>query len=260
MKRLFPALLFSLCLLALCACGQDALPAVTTAEVIATEETTTAIPSTTQAPTMPPIEYPASYKDAPEAYKPVLDELYKFVYILVNDIRPIDENELFGKSGGIADTPGSVFSYGGFQSGYVGYAIKDINGDGTPELILLNKESTILSLFTLKDNKPVLLGSYSRREYCGGIAADGTIYTVGRAGAAAYSLTASNQKPGASELTELTYFYCDADYNAEPTAFFYRQVINGEERDITHERFQELMSQYSTPPTPMQFTFIPIEQ
>jgi len=64
-------------LLALCACGQETTAPPTTI--------TTAIPTTTQPPATLPIVYPASYKDAPEAYKPVLDGLYKLVYCISND-------------------------------------------------------------------------------------------------------------------------------------------------------------------------------
>jgi len=259
MKRFLAPPLISLCLLALCACGPVEPSVVTTTTAAPIEEATIAsTPSTTQAPATPPIEYPASYKDAPAAYKPILDDLYKFVYVLVNDI-PIDEYELFGKTG-FGDGWGYAFSYGEHVYGVVGYAIQDINNDGVPELLLLNKEGVILSFFTLKDNKPILLGSYGRREYCGGIATDGTIYTVGHAGAAAYNLHASILKPGANELTVLKCFYCDADFSAEPTVFYYRQVIGNEERDITYERFQELHETYSNPPNPMPLNFIPIGQ
>ena len=71
----FLVIALCLCLLALCACGQAAPKQPTEPSTEATTITTTT-QTTTQVPTTLHIEYPASYRDAPEAYKPVLDDLY----------------------------------------------------------------------------------------------------------------------------------------------------------------------------------------
>ena len=39
----------------------------------------------------------------------------------------------------------------------IGYAYKDLNGDGVDELFLLNEQNGILAVFTLRENTPVLL-------------------------------------------------------------------------------------------------------
>lgn len=41
----------------------------------------------------------------------------------------------------------------------LGYGYKDFDGNGTPELIILNKYKSIRAIFTLSDNQPVLLES-----------------------------------------------------------------------------------------------------
>ena len=45
----------------------------------------------------------------------------------------------------------------GLEPIFMGYATKDINDDGTEELVLLDKTSKCYALFTLNDNAPVLL-------------------------------------------------------------------------------------------------------
>ena len=252
MKRLLAAVA---CLLALCACGQ-AQPEETTS-ITTVPQTTTEAPTTTQLPTLPAIEYPDSYKDAPKEYKPILDDLYKFVYVLVNDIL-IDENELFGETG-FADAPSYAFSFGAFQHGYVGYAIQDINSDGVPELLLLNKEETILSFFTLKDNKPVHLGGYARRVYCRGIAADGTIHTGGSSSAASGVNEIYKLEPHAAELTFVVRH--DYDYWPPEEVDTYHKEVDGVGEDITEEDYKAIAKKYADPEkSPMKLNFISIEQ
>ena len=41
----------------------------------------------------------------------------------------------------------------------LGYGYKDFDGNGTPELIILDKYKSIRAIFTLSDNQPVLLES-----------------------------------------------------------------------------------------------------
>jgi len=56
----------------------------------------------------------------------------------------------------------------------MGYATKDINGDGDEELVLMNKSNKLYALFTIKDKTPVLL--LTMDDMTGAISPDGTIY------------------------------------------------------------------------------------
>ena len=47
-----------------------------------------------------------------------------------------------------------------------GYAIKDLNGNGSPELILLLKNGTVLAIFSFVNNKPNGLGVFWDRHNC----------------------------------------------------------------------------------------------
>ena len=90
----------------------------------------------------------------------------------------------------------------------IGYALLDINGDGSPELFILSEDDysddyTINALLTLKDDALVLAGAFWSRSSCA-LAKDGTIYINNSSGAddseaASFSLNANT---GALQLIE----------------------------------------------------------
>ena len=63
-----------------------------------------------------------------------------------------------------------------------GYAIKDLNGNGSPELILLLKNGDVLAVFSLVNNKPNGLGVFWSRHRCE-INDSGLLYTHTSSGA-----------------------------------------------------------------------------
>ena len=250
MKTLFTALL-CLCLLALCACGR-AMPEETTAT---TAITTAALITTTEPPTMPPIEYPASYKDAPEAYKPILDELYELAQLLRLDKSKVADSRGYGIWLFDSDYPEGSF----------GYAIVDINRDGVEELLMLRKDfwewehgrgPITLALFTLKDNKPVLLDAFWSR-YIGNLTADGTIYVSDDRASQGRQLCSYKLNAGASELAQLSEYTCLLNERI-PHTYFKGNYDN--QQPITEEEYNELHEKYTNPPNPMPLNFITIEQ
>ena len=245
------ALILCLCLLVLCACGQAEPEETTGAATTITTQTTT-----TTAPTTLPINYPAAYRDAPVAYKPVLDAFYMIDQLVL----PENWDELF------SDAYAFVWEETHLSTGEcptfapLGYAVVDINNDGIPELLLLSEESWVTdeegryihSLFTLKDNQPVNISAYSSR-HRGYLAADGTIYTSSSGGAPHHILASYKLKPGATELTKLT------EYHAYSGDCFIGP-LEGERQPITQAEFSKLLEQYDNPPNPMPLNFIPVEQ
>ena len=149
--------------------------------------------------------------------------------------------------------------------GQLGYAVKDINHDGTLELLLLDPNNVgwgsskgpfIYALFTLKDNKPVQLGQYWRREHAQ-IGADGTIYVV----ADHSHLYSYKLKAGASELTKLTEYHGElGGERSEKIIDTFMGPYEGAQTPISEEEFLRIFKKHDTPPNPMQFQFIPIEQ
>ncbi len=64
-----------------------------------------------------------------------------------------------------------------------GYALKDLNGDGVEELVLLTDDGNLLALFTLCQGKPVLLRSSYYPRYRGYLNQDGLVMEKGSSGA-----------------------------------------------------------------------------
>ncbi|MCL2299186.1 MAG: hypothetical protein FWC27_03455 [Firmicutes bacterium] len=204
MKPLY-ALLLSLCLLALCACGQV----------------------------------------APEAYKPVLDDLHALYLSYSTD------NGYTGISGlRYAEAIIGAWLYGPIAF----YAVTDINSDGIPELLLYQEtaeDMCLRSLFTLKDGEPFCVESFPAR--CRRFAADGTMYYV-RAVEQEFELYSYKLEAGATEFTLLTVYY---NYRGKCSKF-----LSGweDEVTITEEEFNAALEIHNNPPNPMKLTFIPIEQ
>ena len=251
MKKWLAAVLCVL-LAGLCACGQaEPAPETTKATMqatttVTTSATTTAAPTTTEPPTLEPIECPASYKDAPEAYWPILDNLYTFVYFAHQD-DPDLTSDAFYKTGipnfSVHFTPDDL-----------GYAIADINNDGILELLILRKGGNLLSLYTLKDDNPVfLLGDWGSRT-TGGFWADGTLYTQWSSGSGMW-LCNYRLEPGAGKLTEVESNFFEFMYD---THILHFKNADGEgERPFTDEEFRAMSAK---PTNPIKFSFIPIEQ
>jgi len=146
--------------------------------------------------------------------------------------------------------------------GSLGYAVKDINGDGIPELLLLEKGSwgagaegtAMCALYTLQNRKPVLIGQYWSRSR-GHLGADGRLFTAGSSSAFTAYLDSYELKPGAGELTHMTEYYMDVGNRGEPC---WVMVSNGEEEAITEKQFNTLVGLYEKPARLMKFDFISV--
>jgi hypothetical protein len=254
MKRIVVFVLVA-ALVLLAGCGEVALEessAATTTEAPTTIEALITIEESTTLS----FEYPISYKYAPEGYKPVLDEFYRHVQMVyVED----GEAHITGEGEYLVEpwfsTPGDL-----------GYAIEDINNDGIPELLLLNltnfgwgssEEPFIHALFTLKDDQPVQLGQYWRRDHAQ-LGADGTVYRIGSGGADSWYLTSYMLETGAAELTLLTEYWKDFDDEGKNVSW--QGPWDGKQEPISDKEFNRLFASYDKPPNPMKLNFIPIKQ
>ena len=114
-------------------------------------------------------------------------------------------------------------------SGVFGYEIRDINKDGIPELLILSEnpyEKTINAIYTMHNNRTVLVGAYWSRNQCK-IAANGTIYGSGSSGAddsfsASYSL---NPKTGKLQLIRVMSFSEFFDLTADAAELSFTPMI-----------------------------------
>ena len=123
-----------------------------------------------------------------------------------------------------------------------GYAICDINGDGSPELFIISEEYyEICAIYTMCGGNPILVGAYWSRNRCV-IDMNGTIYINGSNGAedsfsASYSLI-----PGGGDLQLIEMIgvesYDEQTLEELPEPRYYRvqngsKTIIGEEEAVT---------------------------
>ena len=203
----------------------------------------------TEAQTTRPI--PASYKDAPEAYYPVLDCLYRAV-------RTKNTEELW-EGAGILDAPHFAFEDEMFYLDMLGYAVKDINGDGVPELLLLYRESfwnpavpILLSLYTLHEGRAVRLDSYHNARLAH-ITEDGTVYVAGRSSAVTTSLESYSLEAGAAELTQLTEY--TRDFSGSKNVYFEGES-GGKRKTLSADEYNVMWEKYFHPAKQTEIEFV----
>jgi len=120
------------------------------------------------------------------------------------------------------------------------YAIKDLNGDGIDELVLLTDEYIVIAVFSMADGKPVLLGDYQPRGSCW-IDENGWIHNNGSSGAMCWSNTVYKIAEGGASLELIVEFgACDHDFPNVP----YYHLVNGEKVNITEAEHDALEEQY----------------
>lgn len=118
----------------------------------------------------------------------------------------------------------------------LGYATKDIDGDGKEELVLLDKKSMVKALFTQKEGAPVLL---LVAEGVASITADGMVYSQSRVGE--YGSICRFEKLTDGALDGLTV----VDIPGEEAAELYK-IENGVRTEITYDERDALLRQYYT--------------
>ena len=133
-----------------------------------------------------------------------------------------------------------------------GYAIADINNDGTPELILFFRDQRLHSLYTLHNNAPALLGDWSHRSGAV-ITTDGTIFDWSSNSAESSIYRSLKLAPGADSLTTLTHYTTDF-INGQNV---FRADDDGPWQPLTPEKDAQFRN-HDNQPNPMQFNIIPI--
>lgn len=142
--------------------------------------------------------------------------------------------------------PGRVESDGEsphYKLGY-GYAVKDLNGDGVDELVLLNDEYYVIAVFSYADGKPVLLGNYMPRGSCW-IDGDGLLHENGSGGADHSTNAIYKIADGGKELELIVEYGTNGHEWIEDVAYtIYYKLVNGEKKTITEAEYQALNEQY----------------
>ena len=125
-----------------------------------------------------------------------------------------------------------------------GYALKDLNDDGTEELVLLNNEYTVLAIFSRSGEKAVLLGSYIPRGSCW-IGQNGLLHELGSNGSDNFSNYIYRIASGGASLEPVAQFGADGhEFVGGVAQTKYYKIENGEKTYITESEYNDLCKSY----------------
>ncbi len=122
------------------------------------------------------------------------------------------------------------------------YAIKDLNGDGIPELVLLLEDGTVLALFSMYEGKPILLDTFWHRYACS-IDDDGDLLVSGSGGATSFSNQVLRIEAGGGSWEEIVQFGADG-YDEQTGQTRYYRLENRKIIRITEAEYEDLKKQY----------------
>ncbi len=126
-----------------------------------------------------------------------------------------------------------------------GYSVKDLNGDGVDELVLMNKDYYIMAIFSFANEKPRLLGYYWDRNSCW-IDGDGLLHENGSSGADRSTNAVYKIADGGKELELIVEYGTNGhEWIADVAYTKYYKLANGEKKTITEAEYQALDKQYS---------------
>ena len=139
----------------------------------------------------------------------------------------------------------SAFDFGSYPYDIsLGYDEKDLNKDGTDELVLLSSDYAVVAIFSMSDGKPVLLGNYINRGSCW-IDSDGLLHVNGSNGASNFCSTVYRIADGGASLEPIIEFGADGyEWVGEDAVTKYYKLIEGVKSEINETEFQSLCLQY----------------
>jgi|LSQX01.1.fsa_nt_gb hypothetical protein len=223
------------------------------------------------------IAAPTSYPDVPADYTPVLSDLYLYGELLrrceVLDREGKGTQEIQQECEAVAETirqRGYVVYPHGSIEGTSGYALVDLDGDKSPELLLLNNSSrdalrgqapSITSVFTVRHGELVCLEADSYElQYNTILSADGTFYRcIDWQGTGYVNVSAFRLEAGRSEFTVVSDARSALSFSdSEVPESYWTKYENGKEIEIAEDEFYALLEQYSHPKKRMNLGFVPI--
>ena len=180
-----------------------------------------------------------------DSYKIIDNLIDRFIHIYGKFFLNETEKEWFIKiaTSGYILHPGRYVDHRLENNNARGYAKKDLNGDGTEELVLLNSDYTIVALFSMHEGKPILLQEFWNR--CKGmIDKNGYVHIFGSGGADVQSHEIYKVADGGGSLEPLYEFGLDGHEWVDDVAVTkYYKTENGEKKYITEEEYNTILEQ-----------------
>lgn len=263
----------AICVLLTCVlvgCGSDVVQETTTAETLTAIATTTdmptEMPSSTETPTPSPEPSPSpSPAEWPEAYSAILAE-YKVIATCIYqdfdsfvEIMASDDYDVYGvwveqnipvlREVGLFDWEQGYGSHDDKDN--YGYALKDLKGDGSDELIILLDGYTVLAIYSIVDGKPKQVDIFWSRHDCYAIDESGLLYIFSSESAADVWYTIERLSDDGSELLPIERYGLESfDYDTNeryPEPHYYK-VTDGKnysQREIiTEAEFDEFYAKH----------------
>lgn len=121
-----------------------------------------------------------------------------------------------------------------------GSITRDINGDGVPELFWIREDKTLLAVFTIIGDEPIVLDAYWAR--CDAVMTDdGKLYRINSGGAANSYYDIMTLSTEGKLVAEQSF---GMNGGSAETGTLYYEVVDGEQTAITEARFNELLAAY----------------
>ncbi len=221
------------------------------------------------------ITAPASYPNVPDAYAPVLDDLYLYGELLhryetLNRNGEVAQgilNECEEVQDEIQKRGYVTYPHGGIE-GASGYALADLNGDKNPELLLLDTSQDYLrkqnpgiyAVFTIQNGQLTHIKDSSKLGDQTILAADGTFYRcVDYMGAGYCSLDAFRLEAGKSEFTTISQANAALSFSdGDVPVPYWVKTENGKEVRMSEKEFDILFEQHNHPEKRMTLHFVPL--
>ena len=133
-------------------------------------------------PTQSPKEWPEAYSAILAEYKTLADLIYHdddnsfFYFIVDSDDSAEWQTQNLPNFEGVFVLNFVIDGKCYRESDELGYVLKDLNGDGSDELIFLSKRYRVFAVFSIVDGELKLLDSYWDRNYCYAIDKSGLFY------------------------------------------------------------------------------------
>ena len=127
----------------------------------------------------------------------------------------------------------------------LGYSIKDMDGDGIPELIILSEDYTVHAIYSLSGDVPILIDAYWPRHSCV-IGENGELYTHSSSGAGDWYFSYCRVVDSSPDLQLIEQFGIESfdpqTYNTIPSRCY--RVHDGIKEIIDYEEFETAFSEF----------------
>ncbi len=196
------------------------------------------------------IDWMANYPSILQEYRLFVDNMANGKYDTINEDGIIFDDDVF-KSPAQGDLSGHWFCMKvdanlwydpSMARNVFGYALEDFNEDGVDELILLEKDYTVLAIFSTVNGKPKLLDAYWSRYECA-ILDSGFLHKRGDDGAADWEHAIQRLSSDGSELLNVVQYGCRSD-KQHPGEHHYYRIESGKEEEISEAELDTLIEQY----------------